>query len=102
MTIDSTMDERTTTIADILANIQRQARTGRAVWLTAEDAQVLLEYMDTLERACEAARNAIDRSVSGVARYGVGDWLALIHQLRAALEERERIAELERERGEAG
>lgn len=83
------MTTTTTTAADVLANIWRQARyPERAVLITGEAAQALLEYVAALERACEAARNAIDRSVSGVARYGVGDWLALIHQLRAALEER--------------
>lgn len=50
MTTTPTIDELAAAVANIRANIARQARTGRAVLLTAEDANALLDYLDELER----------------------------------------------------
>lgn len=61
MTTTPTIDELAAAVANIRANIARQARTGRAVLLTAEDANALLDYLDELE----TDRNGW-RSVAGV------------------------------------
>lgn len=49
-----TIDEFAAAVANIRANMRGQAKPGRAVLLTAEDAQVLLAYVSALERDRDA------------------------------------------------
>jgi len=61
------MTTTTTTAADVLANIWRQARyPERAVLLTAEAATVLLEYVNALEeRIVELERSGVVNNSEG-------------------------------------
>jgi len=54
MTTTLTIDQLAAVAATIRANMRGQAKPGRAVLLTAEDAQVLLAYVSALERDRDA------------------------------------------------